>query len=93
MNQSKNKFKLEGLKAISEPTIGEQPTHPVPTDPNPTTEKDLQNITNFLRTQEAVPTAKPRNFIEQVVLVWSGGSARAYFYDTVNLAWRYTALT
>lgn len=93
MNQSKNKFKLEGLNRLPEPTIGEQPTHPIPADSNPTIEKDLVNVTGFFRTQEAVPTAKPKSVIDQVILVWSGGSARAYFYDTINLGWRYTALT
>lgn len=78
---------------IPDPTVPFQPEHPIPANFNPTDPMDLANINNFIRTREDVPSAKPRNFIEQFVLVWSGGSARAYLYDTVNLGWRYVVLT
>lgn len=53
----------------------------------------IGNITGFIRTIEFVPTDKPKQLIDQFIIVTSGGSSRAYIYDTVGLAWRYTVLT
>lgn len=54
---------------------------------------DLLNLQGFIQTLFEVPTAKPKSFRDQFVLVTNGGSSRAYIYDVVGLAWKYTALT
>ncbi len=54
---------------------------------------DLLNLTGYLQTIDFVPTAIPRLFREQFVIVTAGGSSRAYIYDTVGAAWKYTTLT
>lgn len=54
---------------------------------------DILNIKGFIRSQETVPTEKPKSFSDQLVLVSGGGSTRAYFYDIAALAWRFTALS
>jgi hypothetical protein len=48
------------------------------------------NLEGLLTITEVVPTATPRKLSEGLVLVRSGGSTRAYFFDS---AWRYAALT
>lgn len=54
---------------------------------------DLLNVQGFIQTIEEVPTAKPKRFRDQFVIVTNGGSSRAYIYDTSGLAWKYSALT
>jgi hypothetical protein len=54
---------------------------------------DVLNLLGFIQTIDFVPTAKPKRFIDQFVIVTSGGSSRAYIYDTVGLAWKYATLT
>ena len=53
-------------------------------------ENHLLNIEGFLTILESVPTYTPKKLSESLVLVRSGGSTRAYFYDS---GWRYSALT
>ncbi len=48
------------------------------------------NIEGFLTILESAPTNTPRKLSESLVLVRSGGSTRAYFFDS---AWRYVLLT
>lgn len=56
-------------------------------------ENNIGNLTGFIRTIDFVPTDKPKQFIDQFIIVTSGGSSRAYIYDVVGLAWRFTTLT
>jgi hypothetical protein len=63
------------------------------TGPQMRHEPSIMDIEDFIATQETVPSSKPRKFSEQFVIVTSGGSSRAYIYDTLGLAWRYTTLT
>ena len=51
------------------------------------------NLFGFLKRVEEVPSAKPRNIYEQIVIVTNGGSTRAYIYENYSLAWKYIALT
>lgn len=51
------------------------------------------NIEGFIRTLTEEPTFKPRKLADQIVLVRTGGSTSAYFYDTVNTTWRRVTLT
>lgn len=53
-------------------------------------EQHILNLEGFLTIVESVPTFTPRKFSDCLVLVRSGGSTRAYFYDS---AWRYATLT
>lgn len=72
------------------------PQTPVPDNIIPDVPFHLANLDGFIQTLEFVPTYKPSRVIDQVVIVTSGGSSRAYFYDTKpsgTPAWRYTTLT
>lgn len=69
-----------------------QPTPPRPGQTIPG-QQDVLNIDGFVSTFDFVPTAKPRQFLEQFVIVTAGGSSRFYMYDRIGLAWKYTALT
>ena len=51
------------------------------------------NLVGFIRTIEEIPTYTPRNIQQQFLLITNGGSSRAYLYDTLGRAWRYTQLT
>ena len=53
-------------------------------------QQHILNIEGLLTIIESVPTFTPRKLSECLVLVRSGGSTRAYFYDS---AWRYATLT
>lgn len=53
-------------------------------------ENNILDVEGFLTVTESIPTATPRKFSECILLVRSGGSTRAYFYDS---AWRYATLT
>lgn len=60
---------------------------PFPGEPN------VFNLLGFFRTQDFVPTDKPKRFAEQIVIVTAGASSRQYIYDTASIVWRYTTLT
>jgi hypothetical protein len=52
---------------------------------------DIQHILNlegFLPTLTEEPTYVPRKFAEQIVIVTTGGSSRAYIYDTKAIGWK-----
>lgn len=68
---------------------------PIPAQVLPDVPFHLQNLDGFIQTLEFVPTYKPSRFLDQVVLVTSGGSTRAYFYDTKpsSPGWKFAALT
>lgn len=73
-----------------------QPKTPTPAVVLPDVVSHLSNLDGFIQTLEFVPTYKPARFIDQFVLVTSGGSTRAYWYDTKpsgTPAWRYVVLT
>lgn len=80
-----------------EPVLGTGSTAhtPIPTVVMPDIPFHLSNLDGFIQTIEFVPTYKPSRFVDQVVLVSSGGSSRAYFYDTKpsSSGWKYTTLT
>lgn len=57
------------------------------------TENDFFNLTGFLRTLTEEPTYIPKDISQQMVLVVTGGSTAAYFYDRSNQAWKYVTLT
>lgn len=91
-----NEFNNNREPILPEPTLGEQPIHPSPDGPLPTDPFHLQNLNGFIQTIEFVPAYTPKSFLDQFVLVTSGGSSRAYLYDTKFTgggAWRYTVLT
>jgi len=57
---------------------------------------DLGDVYGFIRTIDFAPTAVPKRFTDQFVIVTAGASSRAYIYDTKptgGLAWRYVVLT
>lgn len=54
---------------------------------------DISNLTGLIRTVAAVPTWIPKMFFDQLVIYKSGATIRLYIYDSLNKAWRYTALT
>ena len=56
-------------------------------------ENNILNIEGFVQTLTEEPTYIPRKLSDQVVLVRTGGSTAAYFYDTVNTTWRHIVLT
>lgn len=64
-----------------------QSNNTAPEFPN---EQHIRNVGGFFTILESVPTYTPRKFAEAIVLVRSGGSTRAYFYDS---GWRYATLT
>lgn len=55
-------------------------------------ESNLFDIRGFVRTLTEDPNsgflATPRNFSEQFVIVTTGGSSRAYLYDTNARNWK-----
>lgn len=51
-------------------------------------EIDFHSLVGLFRTVAVAPTNIPTRFCEQVVFYYSGGTARIYFYDTLNKAWR-----
>lgn len=51
-------------------------------------EIDYRNLVGLFRTVAVAPTHTPTRFSEQVVFYYAGGTARIYFYDTINKAWR-----
>lgn len=51
------------------------------------------NFVGFIRTLNEVPSYTPRQISQQFILVTNGGSSRAYIYDTIGQAWKYTTLT
>lgn len=54
---------------------------------------DIANLVGFIQTVSAAPTWTPTGFPEQFAIYKNGATIRLYCYDTVNKAWRYTALT
>ena len=56
-------------------------------------ENNFFNIEGFVKTLTEEPSYTPRILSDQVVLVRTGGSTAAYFYDTVNTTWNYVTLT
>lgn len=54
---------------------------------------NIADLEGFIRTVSAVPTWTPTVFSEQMVVYKNGATIRFYIYDTLNKAWRYTALT
>lgn len=89
MNQSSNYTKID---VSPKDLFGKTPE---PENVLPDVPFHLANLDGFIQTLEFVPTYKPSRVIDQVVLVTSGGSTRAYFYDTKPsaLGWKYTTLT
>lgn len=68
----------------------EQPQTPTPQNVMPDVPLHLSNLDGFIQSIDFVPTYIPSRFIDQVVLVTSGGSSFAYIYDTKasSKAWR-----
>lgn len=52
-----------------------------------------KNATGMFRTVAAVPTAVPKNFLDQIQYYKSGATLRIYIYDKTNNVWSYAALT
>lgn len=73
-----------------------QPETPTPVNVLPDNSLHVHNLDGFIQTLEFVPTYTPSRFLDQFVIVTSGGSSRAYIYDTKptgGKAWRFTTLT
>lgn len=68
-------------------------TEPMPIPRISPSERRWQDTQGFLRRITEIPTRKPRNIFEQLVLVTNGGSTSAYFYEQVDQTWRYVNLT
>ena len=59
-------------------------------------EDNVANLLGSIRSLDAAPSEVPKRFVDQFMIVTSGGSSRLYIYDvkpTGGLAWRYTSLT
>jgi len=56
-------------------------------------ENHILNIEGFVQTLTEEPSYTPRKLSDQVVLVRTGGSTAAYFYDTKNATWKKVVLT
>lgn len=82
MNQSQYKSDLTPEESASTPT----PVNVLPDVPF-----HLSNLDGFIQTIEFVPTYVPKRFIDQFLIVRSGGSTRAYLYAPNG--WQYTTLT
>lgn len=58
-----------------------------------TTPAMVSALQGVIQTVSTAPTHIPKKFSEQILIYRSGATIRLYVYDTVNNAWRYTALT
>lgn len=56
-------------------------------------QQHILNIEGFLTVLTEEPSFKPRKFADSIVLVRTGGSTSAYFYEQTNQAWRRVTLT
>jgi hypothetical protein len=52
---------------------------------------DIKDIAGVFQTVTSAPTHVPKKFIEQVLIVNSGGY-KLYLYDTISNAWKYATL-
>lgn len=55
--------------------------------------KFAKELYGVFETVSTVPTAVPKNFLQQIKFYKSGTTYRIYIYDCVNNVWRYAALT
>ena len=51
-------------------------------------EIDFHSLVGQFKTVAVAPTNIPTRFCEQIVFYYAGGTARIYFYDNLNKAWR-----
>lgn len=57
-----------------------------------TEETNWRDIRGFLLRLTEEPTHTPKGMFEQIVVVTTGGSSRAYIYDTVANNWKSTVI-
>lgn len=53
-------------------------------------DRDIINLTGFIKTVSAVPTWTPRTFTEQFAIYKNATTYRFYWYDNENNEWRYS---
>jgi hypothetical protein len=53
----------------------------------------IRDLQGMFETVDAVPTAIPKNLIDQIKFYKSGTTYRIYIFDAKNGIWRYAALT
>ena len=67
---------------------------PLPELPDELLERtlELRDLLGLVQTRTSVPTYTPKKFIQQVVVVVTGGNASLYVYDISNNQWRAATL-
>jgi len=55
--------------------------------------KNAREVIGMFQTSSSIPSGKPFNWFNQIVIYSNGSTYRLYWYDTTNNVWRYASGT